>query len=165
MKRSLTRWAAALIVTLLPHAAQARAQPLRPFEPASLEQIVASHKGKPFLLLVWSMDCGFCQVSLDVIARARVADPRLQVVTVSTDPVADTVLNEQIRTRLGAIGMLDNAWSYGPQSPERLRFVLDPQWRGEKPRSYWYDASGKRSAYSGTVQPGRLGEWMKTQYR
>lgn len=157
----LRTWAAALMVSLVPLAAGA--QQLRPFEPASLEQIVASHKGKPFVLLVWSMDCEFCQATLDVIARVRAADPRLEVVTVTTDPVTDQVLNAQVRNRLGAINLMGKAWSFGRASPERLRFALDPAWRGEKPRTYWYDASGKRSAYSGTVQPHRLVQWMQTQ--
>jgi hypothetical protein len=27
------------------------------------------------------------------------------------------------------------------------------RWRGEKPRSYWYDAQGQRIAYSGVITP------------
>ena len=86
----LWRCVAALLLGACAMAAQAQA--LKPFEPASLEQIVASHRGQPFVLLVWSMDCAFCQSSLDVLSKARAADPTLNIVTVTTDPVADTVL-------------------------------------------------------------------------
>lgn len=160
---TLRSLAAALVMQLVPLATGA--QQLRSFEPASLEEIVASHKGKPFLLLVWSMDCEFCQVSLDVIARARAADPRLEVVTVTTDPLSDPVLSAQVKSRLGAIDLMSDAWSFGRESPERLRFALDPAWRGEKPRTYWYDAGGKRIGLSGTVSPHRLAQWMQAQFQ
>lgn len=151
--------AAALFALALPSIASSPA--LKTFEPQSLEQIVASHRGKPFMLLVWSMDCEFCQASLDNIARARAAHPGLEIVTVTTDPVTDGVLSKQVRKRLSSISLLDDAWSFGSESPERLRFTLDPKWRGEKPRSYWYDASGNRTAYSGLIKPSKLEAWRR----
>lgn len=151
--------AVALFALALPSTASSPA--VKPFEPQSLEQIVESHRGKPFLLLVWSMDCEFCQASLDNIAKARAAHPGLDVVTVTTDPVTDRVLSSQVRKRLSSIALLDDAWSFGAESPERLRFTLDPKWRGEKPRSYWYDANGKRTAYSGLIKPEKLDGWWR----
>jgi hypothetical protein len=154
----LRRRAAALVLGLLAMAAPALAHPVKPFEPASLEQIVASHRGKPFVLLVWSMDCEFCQASLEVLSKARAADPTLTIVTVSTDQIADPVLNGQVSARLAALKLSGDSWSFGNDSPERLHYALDPAWRGEKPRSYWYDASGKRSAYSGMISPAKLAQ-------
>jgi hypothetical protein len=154
---------AALLLALAALSGPAQAQPIKPFEAGSLEQIVASHRGKPFLLLVWSMDCAFCQTSLDVLAKARAADPTLKIVTVTTDPIADTVLTEQVRTRLTSLRLLADTWSFGDAPPEHLRYALDPAWRGEKPRSYWYDASGMRSAYSGLITQARVAQWNRTQ--
>lgn len=154
---------AVVMLGLLSMFAPAHAQSVKPFEPTSLQQIVASHRGKPFLLLVWAIDCEFCQASLEVLAKARAADPTLGVVTVTTDPVGDQVLTGQVRTRLASLQLLGDAWSFGNESPERLRYALDPAWRGEKPRSYWYDATGKRSAYSGLIQPSRLAQWRQPQ--
>ncbi|UUZ54530.1 hypothetical protein LP419_40520 [Massilia sp. H-1] len=48
---------------------------IKPFSTASIEQIVSAHKGKPFVLFVWSMDCEFCQASLDHLAKARAPIP------------------------------------------------------------------------------------------
>ncbi|RJG09375.1 hypothetical protein D3872_23030 [Massilia cavernae] len=126
---------------------------------------MASHKGKPFLLLVWSMDCEFCQASLNNMAKARASHPGLDIVTVSTDPIGDRALGAQMRKRLASLSLADEYWSFGSDSPERLRFALDPRWRGEKPRSYWYDADGRRTAYSGTVTPEKLNEWQHKQAR
>jgi thiol-disulfide isomerase/thioredoxin len=133
------------------------------FEPQSLQQLEAHNQGKPFLLLVWSMDCEFCQASLDTLARVRARHPGLRVVTVSTDPIGDSALQAQLARRLSSLAMLDQAWSFGGKSPEQLRFAVDPRWRGEKPRSYWYDAQGKRVAYSGLISAERVEGWLQQQ--
>lgn len=126
---------------------------LRSFEPQSVEQIAARHKGKPFVVLVWSMDCEFCQHSLDVLSKARAANPGFDIVTITTDPLSDGALSQMVRQRLSGIDLLADAWSFGSMAPERLRHAIDPRWRGEKPRSYWYDAQGQRVAYSGVITP------------
>ena len=158
-----THGIAALLLALFAVSAPAQARPLKPFAPASLEQIVASHRGKPFVLFVWSMDCEFCQASLDVLSKARAADPTLDIVTLTTDPIGDPVLNEQVRVRLAALALSGDTWSFGGESPERLRYALDPAWRGEKPRSYWYDAGGKRTAYSGMITSAKLAQLRRGQ--
>ena len=133
--------------------APASAAALKTFEPASVEQIAATHKGKPFVVLVWSMDCEFCQHSLDVLSKARAANPGFDIVTISTDPLSDAALSQMVKKRLSGIDLLADAWSFGGLAPERLRYAIDPRWRGEKPRSYWYDAQGQRVAYSGVITP------------
>lgn len=143
----------ALAAAALAATSMARAGGLKPFEPQSPEQIAASHKGKPFVVLVWSMDCEFCQHSLDVLAKARAAQPGLgfDIVTITTDPLADAALAGMVKKRLSSIDMMGDAWSFGALPPERLRYAIDPRWRGEKPRSYWYNAQGQRVAYSGVI--------------
>jgi len=131
----------------------ANAAALKTFEPASVEQIAATHKGKPFVVLVWSMDCEFCQHSLDVLSKARAANPGFDIVTITTDPLSDAALSQMVKKRLSGIDLLADAWSFGGLAPERLRYAIDPRWRGEKPRSYWYDAQGQRVAYSGVITP------------
>ncbi len=129
---------------------------LKAFEPQSVEQIAASHKGKPFVVLVWSMDCEFCQHSLDVLSKARAANPGFDIVTITTDPLSDAALSQLVAKRLSGIDLLADAWSFGGLAPERLRYAIDPRWRGEKPRSYWYDAQGQGVAYSGVITPALI---------
>ena len=136
--------------------ANAAGNVLKAFEPQSVEQIAASHKGKPFVVLVWSMDCEFCQHSLDVLSKARSANPGFDIVTITTDPLSDAALSQMVKKRLSGIDLLADAWSFGELAPERLRYAIDPRWRGEKPRSYWYDAQGQRIAYSGVITPSLI---------
>jgi thiol-disulfide isomerase/thioredoxin len=129
---------------------------LKAFALQSVEQIAASHKGKPFVVLVWSMDCEFCQHSLDVLSKARAANPGFDIVTITTDPLSDAALSQLVAKRLSGLDLLADAWSFGGLAPERLRYAIDPRWRGEKPRSYWYDAQGQRVAYSGVITPALI---------
>lgn len=145
--------AAIAVLAGMAASAPASAAALKAFEPASVEQIAASHKGKPFVVLVWSMDCEFCQHSLDVLSKARAANPSFDIVTITTDPLSDAALSQMVKKRLSGIDLLADAWSFGTLAPERLRYAIDPRWRGEKPRSYWYDAQGQRIAYSGVITP------------
>ena len=158
MKIARTLPAAMLALALACGASPAGARELKAFEPQSVDRIAAGHKGKPFVVLVWSMDCEFCQASLDVLAKARAANPGLDIVTITTDPLSDAALSRMVVKRLGSLAMMDDAWSFGELASERLRYAIDPRWRGEKPRSYWYNAQGQRIAYSGMITPEVLSQ-------
>jgi hypothetical protein len=153
MAASAPASAANAAIAAPPSASRPAASALKTFEPASVEQIAAAHQGKPFVVLVWSMDCEFCQHSLDVLSKARAANPGFDIVTITTDPLADAALSQMVKKRLSGIDLLADAWGFGSLAPERLRYAIDPRWRGEKPRSYWYDAQGQRVAYSGVITP------------
>jgi thiol-disulfide isomerase/thioredoxin len=129
------------------------ADPLHAFEPDSMQRIVEAHKGEPFVLVVWSLDCEFCRASLNTLSQARQHGKDLTVVTVSTDEAGDPELGPTMQERLSQLGMDHDAWAYGSLPPERLRYAIDPHWHGEKPRSYWFNARGERVAHSGVITP------------
>lgn len=124
---------------------------IAPFQADSLSKIVTAHKGRPFLLLVWSLDCVFCKASMVELARQQRKGARLDVVTVATDSVNDSGTRTHLVERLRNAGLTSTNWAFGDAPAEQLRFAVDPKWHGELPRSYWYDAKGTRSAYSGTL--------------
>ncbi|HEX8413412.1 MAG TPA: hypothetical protein VF637_05935 [Sphingomicrobium sp.] len=132
------------------HAAPARPQ-IAPFEAASLDKIVTAHKGRPFLLLVWSLDCAFCKASMAELARQQRMGSRLPVITLATDPAGDADAKAQLAERLRGAGLTSTNYAFGDAPPEQLRYAVDPNWHGELPRSYWFDAQGKRRAYSGVL--------------
>jgi thiol-disulfide isomerase/thioredoxin len=123
---------------------------IRSFEPDSLHRIIAAQKGKPFVVMVWSLDCDYCQASFNALADAK-RNSKLGVVTIATDRVDDTEAARLIRKKLGASGLHANAWAFGAAPPEQLRYAIDPKWRGEMPRSYWFDARGEAVAHSGVI--------------
>lgn len=151
MITSLFRHVAAVALAVICTGANAAA--LHSFEPDSMDRIVAAQKGKPFVVVVWSLDCEFCRASLETLAQARKQRKDLAVVTISTDEADDPELGPMMRERLGTLGMGRDAWAFGALPSERLRYAIDRSWHGEKPRSYWFNARGERVAYSGLITP------------
>lgn len=132
------------------------ATPLQSFEPDSMARIIEQHKGKPFMMLVWSLDCGFCQVSLKTLSKLKHEGKPLNIVTVSTDPVDDPQAAALMQQRLSDLKLRQEAWAFGDASPEKLKYAIDPKWHGEKPRSYWFNPRGERVAYSGLLDEATI---------
>lgn len=149
MNKQLTK-ALVLLAFYFNAAAVCAEEKIRSFEPDSLKQIIASQKGKPFVVMVWSLDCDYCEASFGALADAK-RKSRLGVVTIATDRIDDTEATRLIRKKLATSGLDANAWAFGAAPPEQLRYVIDPNWRGEMPRSYWFNAGGKAAAHSGVI--------------
>lgn len=159
MRRSIALNSASLIIALCLAALAPPASAagmLQTFEPASLQQIVQQHKGKPFMLFIWSLDCTYCQTTLDVLAQVKRDDKGLTIVTLSTDAADDPQAAALMEKRLTELKMQQNAWAFGPASPDKIKYAIDPKWFGEKPRTYWFNARGERIAYSGTLTPEKI---------
>jgi hypothetical protein len=139
----------------------AGADPIRAFGPDSMQRIVDAHRGEPFVLVLWSLDCAFCGESFHTLEQARLHRKDFAVVTVSTDPVDDPELGPLIREHLSKFGMDHDAWAFGALPPERLRYAIDRSWHGEKPRSYWFNARGERVAYSGVITAAVIDKYLK----
>lgn len=124
---------------------------LQSFEPESFAHIVDKQKAKPFVMIVWSLDCEFCQASLKTLAAEKRKRKDLNIVTVSTDNAGDSQSVDLMQKRLLALQMTSDAWAFGSAPSEQLRYVIDPKWHGEMPRSYWFNAKGEKIAYSGVL--------------
>lgn len=133
---------------------------IRAFEPDGMEKIVASQKGRPFVLLVWSLDCEFCLASMKNIVQEGRKRKGLNIVTLATDSVEDPEALALMKKRLASTGLTANAWAFGAAPPEQLRYAIDPKWHGEKPRSYWFNARGERSAYSGLITSATIDKYV-----
>lgn len=121
---------------------------LRPFGKTTLRELEAQHRGRPFWLVMWDLECSFCMKSLTNVAEAQRKDPRLTVVTVTTDPLNRS---EEILERLRELGLRSDAYAFDGAPQEALRYAIDPSWAGEKPRAYRYAANGERTALSGVL--------------
>lgn len=150
MKRVMTALLAlGLHWPALPVLAAAGPATLQAFEVESLAAIRQAQRGRPFVLALWSSDCPYCLQNLDLLAQAQRAHPALSIVTVATDSIdaADELSQLLTRHRLRSAG-----WAFGNAAPERLRYAIDPKWRGELPRTYLFDAAGTATAISGPLR-------------
>jgi hypothetical protein len=120
------------------------------FNADSFRQIVAAHKGTPFVIVVWSLDCDYCKPSFKALAEAQ-RRHKLAVVTIATDRADDPEAVRAIVRKIGETGLSDETWASGDMPVEQLRYVIDPKWRGEMPRSYWGDQRGIVASHSGVI--------------
>jgi hypothetical protein len=122
---------------------------VKPFLRDTLASIEREHAGKEFWLVLWDLECPYCMKSLSHLAAAQRSDPRLEIVTVSTDPIESA---DEIGARLAQLGVASQAYAFGNAPREALQYAIDATWLGEKPRAYRYGPNGKREAISGVIQ-------------
>ncbi|MES3021063.1 MAG: hypothetical protein V4857_05700 [Pseudomonadota bacterium] len=161
--RPLLRYARALACTLALLAASAAATAeatIRQFDADSLAPLRETQKGKPFVLVLWSLDCPFCEASLRTLSKKMRSNKNLRVVTLGTDPLSDPASAALMQQRLAALGLTHNAWAFGPQPVEQLRYAVDQAWHGELPRSYWFGADGVGVAKSGLISAGTVDRFL-----
>ncbi len=131
---------------------------LHPFSDESLDKITAAHQRQPFLLVLWSIDCPPCLKELEQLGQLRAQFSANGLVLISTDNIeyADKVAQTLIRYKL------DHAenWIFSGHFPERLRYRIDPDWYGELPRAYFYDAKHKRIGMSGALNAALIDQWI-----
>ena len=139
-------------------ASLAGAAEVKSFGPGSFAQIAASAHGKPQVVMVWSLDCSYCAPSFEALAQAQRRG--LKVVTIATDPVDDDEAMTLVLQKLANSGLHAETWAFGTAPAEQLRHAIDPKWRGEMPRSYWFDGKGRVQAYSGLITPERAASML-----
>lgn len=132
---------------------------LRAFNSDSLATIQKIYAGRPFILTFWSLTCAHCAKELQLFGKWARAGRSLPLVIVSTDSPADEAA---VRSTLRHHG-LDEAdtWLFADPVPERLRYAVDPAWYGELPRTYFYDSTHRREAYSGVLAERQLKDWLR----
>jgi hypothetical protein len=145
------RWLAILLLA----PALATAGSLKPLAAADVPALLAPPAHGERLIALWALDCAYCEPNLQALARLQQAHPQaVELVTVATD---DMTHEAAIEKRLAAAGM--TAWparAYADATPERLNYLLDPEWGGETPRVLVIRADGSRHGYSGELTTKQL---------
>jgi thiol-disulfide isomerase/thioredoxin len=153
----VSRWCLAALLALV--TATASAGELRPFTGDSLPAIQQQFADRPFILTLWSLTCHHCAKELQTLGKLARSDRNLPLVIVSTDTPAEA---SEIRVALKGFGLgRFDTWVFADAVPERLRYAIDPAWRGELPRSYLFDPAHRREAHSGMLSEAQLKNWLR----
>ncbi|PKO83593.1 MAG: hypothetical protein CVU17_07275 [Betaproteobacteria bacterium HGW-Betaproteobacteria-11] len=136
----------------------ATAGELHPFGRGEMQRILEARQGRPFALLLWSIDCPYCKVLMDRLVALARENPKLDLVAVSTDGIEEP---QAILAVLEAHGLGRRAtWAFAGDSPERLRYEIDRRWSGELPRTYLFDAGHRFVAFSGPLPETAVQAWL-----
>lgn len=147
----------ALVVALLA-AGAAQAAELRVFNDRSFAEIRRDAAGRPLVVAFWSTTCSPCAEEMSVFARLHRTYPSVKVVLVAADApeLRPKVERFLARFELGRI----EAWQFGEQAEERLRYSVDHAWRGELPRAYFFAADGSLTVQSGVPDEQWATDWF-----
>ena len=150
MRRALL---AALLVLALP--VFAHAGTLTPLSAGDVPALLKPPARGVRILAVWALDCAYCEANMQALAKLQRAHPHdIELVTVATDSITQRT---QIAARLKAMQMDGYpARAYIEASPERLDFLIDPNWGGETPRTEIIRADGRRRGISGELTEAQL---------
>lgn len=153
------RWLAPILLALSMAAAAApQPEEPRPFDAGSLETIRREHAGRPFVLSLWSVHCEPCAREMPVWRDLQARYPGVKVVIVSTDSPAQLKRIKAFLRRHDP-GPVES-WRYADEFDEKIRYAIDPKWRGELPRTYFHDAAHKVEAVSGLPEAKWLEDWF-----
>lgn len=137
------------MLMLLNNAAKAEQPVLKAFASGSYQQILAKQAGQPFMLVIWSITCPACLKEMPLLNELHKQWPKFKMILLSTDGLTDT---DQALTTLAKFGLTDlENWIYADDNSQKLNYEIDPEWYGELPRTYFFDAAHVRQGVSGVL--------------
>ena len=159
VKKSLKTCTYLMLEVMLCASWPVMAQTLLPFDANTLAAIKQANAGKPFVLSFWALHCEPCRDEMGEWRAIKDKHPALPVVLVSTDSPRDAAVIAAFFDKYppGAVEKCVFTDTYS----ERVRYSVDKSWRGELPKSYFFDAAHKPEVKSGKVDRGWVEAWLK----
>jgi thiol-disulfide isomerase/thioredoxin len=147
--------------TLYAFGAAPTTEALLPFDANSLAALRKAHAGKPFVLAFWSVYCEPCRDEMAEWDAVKRKHPTLPIALVSTDAPADRALIDDFFKKYppGPV----QKWLFADAFSERVRYSIDKSWRGELPKSYFFDAAHRAEVKSGKVDRVWIEAWLARQ--
>ncbi|HTD90627.1 MAG TPA: TlpA disulfide reductase family protein [Burkholderiales bacterium] len=134
---------------------------LLPFDAGSLATLRKSHAGRPFVLAFWSVYCEPCRDEMAEWDAVKRKHPSLAIELVSTDAPADRAQIDAFFAKYppGPV----QKWIFSDAFAERVRYSVDKSWRGELPKSYFFDAAHRVEVKSGRIDRAWIESWLARQ--
>jgi thiol-disulfide isomerase/thioredoxin len=143
-------------------ATQAAQVQVREFQRGSFQEILHEYPGQPIIVHFWGLSCGPCLVELPEWGRLLHERPDLHLVAVHADrlPSDFSFLTERLDD--DGLAKAQN-WAFGGVPAERLRYEVDPSWRGEIPMTLLIAADGTAQRILGTADMAKIAGWLDAQ--
>jgi thiol-disulfide isomerase/thioredoxin len=135
---------------------------VRLFKRGSWEEIRRAHMGQPSVVHFWGLTCGPCRVEMPQWGQLLQERTDLKLILIEADLVPNEL--KAVAQMLAQSG-LENAekWIFADDFVERLRFEIDPQWRGEIPRTMLIARDGSTTIIEGPAEPAEIRAWLDAQ--
>jgi thiol-disulfide isomerase/thioredoxin len=154
----MTRWIAIFLGILA--AWPALAGEPRPFVKGSWQELRQLHQSKPTIVHFWGVTCAPCMVEMPLWAKLARADQGFDLVLVDADPVGDDA-DTPMLAKMG-LSAMEN-WRFADDFADRLRFEIDPKWRGELPLTLLIGRDGSVHRIIGSADFAEVRNWLTDQ--
>jgi hypothetical protein len=145
------------LLLALPCAGLAHETTFRPFVSGSYAALLAARPGQPFILFLWSTTCEPCREQFALLRELGRQSPRVPLVLVATDDIANAKAAGDILARHGLEH--EDVWMFSGADTARLRREIDPRWDGKLPRTYLLDSAHQRQTIAGSLDRDRVLGW------
>lgn len=133
---------------------------MRVLRDGSFAALLAARREQPFMLVMWSVTCVPCRDEFELLRELRTRYPRLPLVLIATDDVAEEAMAARMIERYGLAD--EESWIFADDA-QKLRYQIDPGWYGELPRTYFYDSAHRRDGVSGSLTRQQIVSWLREQ--
>jgi thiol-disulfide isomerase/thioredoxin len=135
---------------------------LRPFKRGSWQEIRHAHAGQPIVVHFWGLTCGPCRVEMPKWGRLLQERPDLKLIAIDADliPTEASLVSEMLAKT--GLASAEN-WMFVDDFVERLRFEINPRWRGEIPMTLLISHDGKITTIEGMADPAQVRAWLDAQ--
>lgn len=131
---------------------------IKSYQKGDWATIISSAKGKPMAVHFWGVTCPPCVKEMPQWGSFLAADKDAKVVFIQVDDVPPEMMQKMLdRAKLGKA---DNYFISG-QFDERMRYEIDPKWRGETPITIFIDKTGNKKITVGSVSFQAVKKWFK----
>jgi len=132
---------------------------LEPFNEEVFSQIKAKNLNKQWLLILWSVDCPPCFKELELVQKLRAENQLSPVVIINVDDNDESAEQRAEIISQFQLGDLPNYYFKDGQGDVQ-RYLIDSQWYGELPRSYFIERNGEFHGKSGLLSEKLLINWL-----
>lgn len=142
--------------------ASAMAAEMQPFVRGSWAELLKANAGRPTIVHFWGLTCAPCLTELPHWAALKKDRLDMPVVMIAADPAPEDVAD--LKATLSRVGLeAVESWTFADGFVERLRFEIDPKWRGEMPRTILISRDGKATALLGLADLAYIRKWYDAE--
>ncbi|MGZ5076089.1 MAG: hypothetical protein ACXV9R_05655, partial [Methylobacter sp.] len=98
------------------------------FVSGSYQQILSANANRPFMLVIWSINCSSCLKDMELLSSIHKSRPELKMIMLAADEPSATEQIQQILDKNQLSG-IEN-WAYADDNSQKLQFEIDPKWYG-----------------------------------
>ena len=153
----MNRLIVALLMLTVMSASMAETGVLKPYQGGDWTSVIKTDKGSPIAIHFWGVTCAPCVKEMPQWGKFVAANKKANIIFIQVDDVSPDMIQKML-----AKANLSEAKNYYINSvfDERLRYEIDPKWRGETPITILIDKNGKALRKTGPMNFSQLSSWF-----